>query len=126
MTIAAPPLSLSLDGREFQTVGDSAGSPKSGGYENEFVPNGNPATGRTIMTPTPWRLPDQGIEVDLSSDDREYLIAKKNNAVQMDCVLVYRDATLGGTGVLEGELNFDPMTSTVSVTLAGSGELEKL
>ena len=125
MTTAAPPLSISFDGREYQTAGDSAGSPTQGGYTNEWQPNGNPKTGRVIQTPAGWSLPDQVIQIDLSTDDLEYLEEKRNNAVEMDVVVEYQDAIKGGTGIITGELSFDPMTSTCSVSLMGPGKFEK-
>ena len=125
MATAAPPLSISFDGREYQTAGDSAGTPTQGGYNNEWQSNGNPATGRVIQTPTGWSLPDNNVQIDLSSDDLEYLENKKNNGILMDIVVTYQDAIKGGTGVITGDLNFDPMTSTASVSLMGPGKFEK-
>ena len=126
MTTAAPPLGISLDGREFQTAGDSAGNPEQGGYDNEWAANGNPATGRVVQTPTGWRLTDQPIQIDLSAGDYEYINEKKNKGIEMDIVLTYQDAILGGTGIVEGKFSLDPMTATAAITLAGGGELEQL
>lgn len=126
MSIGAPPLSLSFDGREYQTVGDGAGTPEQGGLDNEWAPNGDPTSGRVIQTPTGWRYNDQGIDIDLSTDDWEYLNDKKNNGVIMDIVITWADAVYGGRGVIEGKFTLDKMASTASVTLAGPGQLQKL
>jgi hypothetical protein len=119
---AAPPLSISIDGREFQTAGDSAGTPKAGGYDNEMASNGNPATARVIKTPTTWGLPDQVLVVE-TIDDWEYLKSKRASDA-LDIVAEYPDEILGGTGAMVGELAWDKMASTASVSFAGAGEFE--
>lgn len=124
MTIATPPLSISFDGPDYQTVGDGAGTPEQGGYDGEYQSNGSPDTGRLVQTPTGWRLNDQAIEIDLATDQWDYLNDKKNNGIKMEIVITYRDRVLAGNGYIEGKLTLDPMTSTASVTCAGPGKLE--
>jgi hypothetical protein len=125
--LAAPLLSMSFNGREYQCLGDGAGGMKSGGYENEHAPNGNPATGRTIMTPTSWRVPDQGIVIDITTDDFEFLESLKDSGQDIDIVWTFvGDISYGGTGIIEGELSYDPMTASTSITAAGAGKAEKL
>jgi hypothetical protein len=125
--LAAPLLSMSFNGREYQCLGDGAGGMKAGGYENEHAPNGNPATGRIIMTPTSWRLSDQGIVIDNTTDDFEFLDSLKDSGADIDIVWTFiGDVSYGGTGTIEGELVFDAMTASASVTCAGAGKAEKL
>lgn len=124
MTIAAPLLSVSVDGRDFQTDGSGAGTPEQGGYDGEYQSNGNPATGRLVQTPTGWRMNDQGIEIDMSTDDWAYLNDKKNNGVLCEFVFTSQDVVEAASGYIEGKLTRDPMTSTAALTCAGPGQLE--
>lgn len=123
--IGAPPLSISIDGREFQTLNDSAGNPEQGGYDSEFNSNGNPATGRIILTPVGWSLPDQGIVIDSTAGDWEYLNEKKNNATECDIVITYHDSIYGASGYIVGKLAWTPMAASASISLMGSGKLEQ-
>lgn len=125
MATGAPPISVSVDGREFQCLGDSAGSPTQGGYTTEFQSNGSPKTGRNILTPVGWTLPDQAIELDHSQGDWEYLNAKKNSGQLLDIVVTYYDHVRGGSGYITGELPADMMAASASISFSGPGEFTK-
>jgi hypothetical protein len=109
-------------------VHDGAGTPKSGGYENEHAPNGNPGTGRVLMTPTSWRISDQGIVIDQATDDLQFMEALKDSGRDdIDIVWTYvSDISYGAIGCIEGELNYDAMTASASITAAGAGKAEPL
>ena len=124
MAIGAPPISISIDGREFQCLNESAGNPEQGGYDGEFQSNGSPKTGRLILTPTGWSLADQAIMLDTQQNDWEYLNSKKGRE-DLDVVVTYYNAIYGGTGSIVGKLPWDPMAASGSISLAGPGEFEK-
>lgn len=125
MSNGAPPLSISCDGREFQCLGDAAGSPEQGGYDSEYASNGDPNTGRFLMTPTGWALPDQAIELNVSQNDWEYLNDKKNSGRDSDWVVTYVDAIYGARGRMTGKLPWDPMAASATLNLAGPGKIEQ-
>lgn len=126
MSNGAPMLSVSCDGREFQCVGDASGNPEQGGYDSEYQSNGNPDTGRFIMTPVGWSMPDQAIELNVEQDDWEYLNDKKNSGRDSDWVFYYvNDVTYGARGRMVGKLPWDPMAATGTLSLSGSGKIEK-
>ena len=125
MPNGAPPLSISIDGREFQCLNESAGNPEQGGFDSEYQPNGDPSTGRWIVTPTGWSIPDQAIQLDTEQNDWEYLNDKKNALADMDIVITYQDAIYGGTGRISGKLPWDPMAASGSISLMGSGQLQR-
>ncbi len=125
MATGAPPISVSVDGREFQCLNESAGNPEQGGYDGEFQPNGSPKTGRLTLTPVGWSLPDQAIELDISENDWEYLNGKKNSGQILDIVITYYNAIYGGNGYIVGKLPFDPMAASATVSFGGPGEIEK-
>ena len=125
MAIGAPPISISIDGREFQCLNESAGNPEQGGYDGEFQSNGSPKTGRLIYTPVGWSLPDQGIMIDHAQEDWGYLNEKKNSGQLLDIVVTYYNHIRGGSGYIVGKLPNDPMAASGSISLAGPGEFEK-
>lgn len=125
MATGAPPISLSVDGREFQCLNESAGSPTQGGYSTEFQPNGSYKTGRNILTPVGWSLPDQAIELDHTQGDWEYLNAKKNSGQALDIVVTYYDHIRGGRGYIVGDLPSDMMAASASISFAGPGDFSK-
>jgi hypothetical protein len=125
MATGAPPISLSVDGREFQCLNESAGNPEQGGYDGEFQSNGAPDTGRLILTPTGWGLADQAIELDVEQKDWEYLNDKKNSGQLLDIVVTYYNAVYGGRGYITGKLAFDPMAASGSISFMGPGKFEQ-
>lgn len=120
--VGAPPISVSVDGREFQCLNDSAGNPTQGGYNGEFAPNGSPKTGRLLMTPVGWSLPDQGIAIDAAQKDWDYLNEKKNSGQLLDIVVTYYDEVRSGSGYITGELPLDKMAGSASLSFGGPGE----
>lgn len=121
----APPLSISLNGREFQCVGDSAGSPTQGGYTSEYLPNGDPNTGRYGMTPVPWTLPDQTIALDSDQSDWDFLNELRNSGSDIDVVVTYIDQIRGGTGRIVNDIPMDPMAASCPISISGSGKFKK-
>ncbi len=125
MATGAPPISISIDGREFQCLNESAGNPEQGGYDTEYQSNGAPNTGRAILTPTGWSLPDNAIELDIEQGDWEYLNDKKNSGKILEIVVTYINAICGGNGYIVGKLPFDPMAASASISFMGPGEYEQ-
>jgi len=129
MTAIGRPLeSVEINGREFQCVGDAAGTRDLGGYSNEYQSNGNPNTGRMIMTPKGWSVPSQGLEIDDAIGDQEYIQSYADSgAKNIDFVFNYgQGVSYQGTGGLVDTLEFDPMTGTMPTAFMGPGKLTKL
>lgn len=125
--VGRPLESVSINGREFQCVGDAAATRKLGGYEAEWQSNGNPATGRKILTPVGWNVPGQNLVIDSGLEDQEYVQSFADSATTADFVFNYGGGIVyQGTGTVVEELAFDPMTATMSVSFSGPGKLKQM
>lgn len=128
MANGAPLKSVSFNGREYRCAGDAAGAFKQGGWDGELTPNGDSTTARNILTPVVGNVPDQAVEIDITTDDLEYLISLKNSgAKNIDVVWTYfGDIAYGAACAITGELTYDPMSATAPVSWSWSGEADKL
>lgn len=125
--IAGPLLSVSVNGREFNAVGDANVARKLGGYENETLINGNQKTARRLKTPTPWSVTGGSFELDDSLGDLEFLTASQNSNDDLDFVFTWVSGSVyQGTGTIEGEMTDDNMTAAVTFDASGAGELKKM
>jgi len=125
--IGRPLESVAINGREFQCVGDAAGTRKLGGYEAEWQSNGNPATGRKILTPVGWKVSGQNIEIDSAEEAQEYVQSYADSAELVDLVFNYGGGIVyQGTGTIVEALEFDPMTGTMGVSFEGPGKLKQM
>jgi hypothetical protein len=124
---AGPLETISVDGREFQAVGDASPDRILGGYTNEILINGNQKTHRTLKTPTPWSMADSEFECNDELGDQEYLAAKQASDADLDLVYTYASGSVyQGVGQITGDLAQKGMTETVSFGGGGSGELKKM
>ena len=124
---AGPLETVSVDGREFQAVGDASPDRILGGYTAEVLINGNQKTHRTLLTPIPWSMADSEFECNDELGDQEYLAAKQASSDDKEFVYTYASgAVYQGVGALTGDLAQKGMTETVSFGSGGSGELKKM
>jgi hypothetical protein len=125
--VGRPLESVQINGREFQCVGDAAGTRKRGGYENEWQPNGNQKTGRKVMTPVGWSVAGQNLAIDDAQKDQEYIQAVCDSPEPADFVFNYgQGIRYQGTGTLVDVLEYDPMTATMGTSFMGGGQLTQL
>ena len=128
MIAGAPMQSISVLGREYQCAGDGAGGLKQGGFDGERTPNGNAKTSRNILTPAVGMIADQAIAIDITTDDLENLISLKNSG-RDDIEIVWTyfgDISYSAACSISGELTYDPMTATASLSWSWDGEADKL
>jgi len=127
-SIGRPLESVSINGREFQTGGDAAATRDLGGFSNEYQSNGNPGTGRIIMTPKGWSIPGQALEIDDDEAAQEYIQSfADSGAKDIDLVFNFGQGTLyQGKGGLVDTMEFDPMTGLMPTSFMGPGKLTKL
>lgn len=120
-----PLQSFSVDGREFQATSESNAAPEQGGWDSEYQSNSNPNTGRFIMTPTGWSMPEQSFALDPDQNDWEYLNDKKNAGQDMDLVFTWLDAIYTGRGRIVGKLPWDSSAASGTVAFMGPGKIKK-
>ena len=125
--IGRPMETIEMNGRSFQCVGDSAGIRDLGGYTSEWQSNGNPSTGRLIMTPSGWSVSGQPVQIDDSQGDQEFVTSLKNSPNPVDFIFTYGGGIVyAGTGHIVEATEFDAMAASMSLTMRGGGELKKL
>ena len=96
---------------------------KLGGYENENAPNGD-GTARQIKKRMTWLVDGIQLAIDDVRADQEFLQDTANSQDYVTIVLTYASgAVYQGTGTIEGEIKFDPESSTSSINLGGPGTL---
>jgi hypothetical protein len=115
--------SISLAGREFAVASDAATQRKLGGVENEVLANGN-GSARDIKTRVPWSLTDISVVIDDDYGDQEYLQELADASGFFVIAVTYASgAVYQGTGQIIGEVQYDNMASTASLSLSGPNTL---
>lgn len=117
--------SVSIWGRTYGVPADSAADIVKGGFSNEFQPNGDGETGREIKTRLAWVCSDLKVSIAISGDDLDYLQDIADGAENGAIVVTYPDgSSRSGTGKPMGEIKYESLTATATLTLSGPGKME--
>lgn len=113
---------VSVDGRSFKAAADADGSTKFGGYENEYMPNGDGETGRLKQMRVGWSFTGVSMAIDDANGDLEFLETVKAQGRFVPIKAVYADGTVrSGRGNITGELAVSSMNGTADVSFEGPG-----
>lgn len=116
--------SVSLDGRLFAVAADADSTRKIGGYENEFQPNGDLATGRLIKNVVGWSVDGLTLSIDDTRGDAEYLQDLQDGTDFFPISITYASGiTYQGSGQIVGETGVSSQNTTGAVALMGPGKL---
>ena len=124
-TVGGSIQSVTLAGRIFPVAADVESDRKLGGFENEFMPNGD-GSGRIVKTRTGWSLGTIAVEVNDDREDQEFLQELIDSPDFFPVAVTYvTDATYQGQGQITGELNTASKEAKAEITLQGPGKLTK-
>jgi len=116
--------SIKIDGTEFAVTADNDATVMRGGYSSEHQPNGDNASARKILTSKLWKITGLQLSIDFSSADDTLLQNIANNTTDVAIsIRLADDSERAGTGNIEGDMTFSTQSSTVSLDLAGPGDL---
>lgn len=114
---------VTLSGREFAVAADAESQRKLGGWENEFLANGN-GTGRLVKTRVPFGLDGLTVEVDDSRGDAEFLQDLADRDDVWPLAITYASGkTYQGSGQIVGEMQISSQNATAALSLMGPGRL---
>jgi hypothetical protein len=121
---------VSIRGRNFSVAADADVTRKLGGFENAVEPNGD-GTARKIMTRVAWSLSGIALDVNDTRGDHEFLQEIQNGEnADVDgfyaiAITYASGAVYSGRGTVIDATEYASMASTISVSLAGPGDLIK-
>ena len=117
--------SVTLAGRIFPVASDAESDRKLGGFENEFMSNGD-GSGRIIKTRVGWTIGTVALEVNDDREDQEFLQDLIDSPDYFPVAITYvTGITYQGQGTITGELNTASKETKTEVTLQGPGKLSK-
>ena len=123
MAIGGSIESVALDGREFPVAADAAANRKLGGFENEFMANGD-GSGRVTKTRVGWQLDGVTTELDDDRGDHEFVQELQDSKRFFPIVVTFASgAVYQGQGQITGETQFNSQNSTAELTLQGPGRM---
>jgi hypothetical protein len=113
---------IDLGGTPFSASSDADLSIFLGGFSNEALSNGD-GTGRVKKTRMPWKVTGVEVTIDWSAGDMQ-LLKSKANGPDFPIGLTLADGTvLRATGNIQGEFTGSTASSTVTLELAGPGDM---
>lgn len=129
MTTGGSLQEVSIAGRIFSVAADSETSRKLGGFETEVQMNGD-ASSRNVQTRVAWTTGALTLSCDETRADQDFLqdcadgVGADKDGYFTVTVTDAANFTRRGRGRPTGEITFNSMNSTVSLTLSGPGKLE--
>jgi len=125
MVIGGSIQSISIGGRLFAVTADTDATRELGGFNNAVNSNGN-GTARQEKTRVPWSVKGVVVEIDNTRADQEFLQGVQNSNDDVPCTLSFVDGTTyQGTGTIIDAVEYNNMSTTATVNLAGGGEMTK-
>lgn len=125
MATGGPVEEVSIAGRIFAAAGDADTTRKLGGFENEFLANGN-GTARNSKTRMPWMAGGIPVEIDNDREDQEFLQNIANGFINVAIAITYVDGNVyQGTGNIVDGIEASSQAATATLAFSGPGELTK-
>ena len=113
---------ITILGRAFRATADAAAETCLGGYELEYLPNGDAQTGRFKSTIKGWSSAGIDVVIDDENRDLEFLQSVQQQAKFVPIKIVYSDGIVrSGSGNITGEIKASSDSGTAPITFEGSG-----
>lgn len=123
MAIGGSIESIALDGREFPVAADAAANRKLGGFENEYMSNGD-GSPRLTKTRVGHQLDGLTLAVDDDRGDHEFLQDLQDLKRFFPIVVTFASGVAyQGQSQITGETQWNSQNSTAEITLQGPGRL---
>ena len=127
MTKGRPLKNVSMNGREFRTPGDAAGTRSLGGMTNEVKLNGDNETARVTQTPTAWAITGQPVQVDDDLGEQEFVQGLVDSGITVDFVFDFGNGyRYQAKGTIVEALELDMMERLMTLNFSGPGKMKKI
>ena len=123
--IGGPIENVSINGRIFTVAADADTQRKLGGNMLDTGHNGD-GTSRILVTKESWGIEGLMLVCDDDRDDQGFIQELNKRPKFSDITITYASgAVWSGSGLVAGDNTFSNLTSTMTVSLKGSGELTR-